>query len=178
MVLSVFFRMHEERMERDRQLSAEHRRSLPPISTPTSVPTSSMLHHQLQHSQMPPNKAIHPLNTPYSHAAVPPTSVSPTPPISSSKSSILDGQPPHHQDIQQDAMRSQGSTSGSPVLNLSKGDDASVNNDDRDDDRNDIISHDSERTMQDEDDRQHNSVREDERLSEMDDEDVDKDECK
>lgn len=60
------------------------------------------------------------------------------------------------------------------MLNLSKGDD--VGNDDRDEDRHDVISHDSERGMHDDDERHHQN-RDEERLSEMDDDDVDKDEC-
>ena len=178
----IFFfldRLHEERLERERQLSAEHRRGLPPTSTPTST-TSGLLHHQLQQHHLQQHQAAIreqiKTSTPYTPtSSIIPSSTSPTPPISSTNSTMLDD-PQQTRDTHHDG---DSGRPDSPVLNLSKAEDIVTNGDDRDDDRNEIGSHDSERGMQEEDDRQTaNQHRDEERLSEMDDDDVDKDECK
>ena len=110
---------------------------------------------------------------------MPPSSTSPTPPILSGNSTILDDhKPPQHQIEQQEHLHNinNRSNAGSPVLNLSKGDD--VANDERDDDHHDVISHDSDRGMHDDNNDRHQPGRDEERLSEMDEDDMDKDECK
>lgn len=197
-------RLHEERLERERQLSSDQRRgSLPPTSTPTSLSSSSLLqqhlHQQQQHlfhqhqlQQQQQSNKLHPVSAPYTPTSImPPTTSSPTPPTSSANSTGMED--PHgtsavqaqlHQQSNKDLTSNRSSSTngnGSPVLNLSKGDDAGGQDENRDQDRQDVISHDSDRDrgMHDDEDRQHHgSSRDEERLSEMDDDDMDKDECK
>ncbi|XP_018011802.1 dachshund homolog 2 isoform X2 [Hyalella azteca] len=195
-------RIHEERLERERQLSNDQRRgSLPPTFTPTSLGSSTLLQHhlhqqqhlfqqhQLQQQQQQQNK-LHSVSAPYTPTSlIPPSTSSPTPPTSSANSTVLDdAHDPHgsassqaqqHSNNKDSDMnnRSASSRNGSPILNLSKVDEVTGQDENRAQDRLDTISHDSERAMHDDDDRQQqSSSRDEERLSEMDDDDIDKDE--
>ena len=152
----AIFRLHEERVDRERQMALEHRISM--VTTPTSG-SGSFYPHQTPSTPHTPQPN--------------PLSCQPTPPTSSAND---------------DSVRP-----NSPVLNLSsKGPGADSEGEDKDDDLDQDMSRNGDRIGVQDSEREDEARRihlpplpprtrennNDDRLSDMDDEDVDKDECK